>query len=135
MALDAHSGQPGPQRLRDKVLISMNEPVDFCDPASGRSYRLYQESFDGPHKPGSRQYEEIVRGRPFRPQAFYSILAVNYDPGRGWKYLGCLMIVCGTLTLFYMKAYFFPGAGTALDERIRRRLHHGAAEDTAGKTD
>ena len=111
VGVDAQTRQPTDQRLRDNVLISMNEPADFCDPVSGRSYRLYQETFDGPHKPGSREYDEIVRGHPFRPQAFYSILAVNYDPGRGWKYLGSLMIVCGILTLFYMKAYFFPGRG------------------------
>lgn len=117
VALDPQTGQPGQQRLRQKVLISMNEPIDFSDPATGRSYRLYQESFDGPHKPGSREYEEIIRGQPFRPQAFNSILAVNYDPGRGWKYLGSLMIVCGALTLFYMKAYFFPGRGQAAKKR------------------
>ena len=36
-----------------------------------------------------------------------SVLTVNYDPGRGIKYLGCALIVTGIFTMFYMRAYFF----------------------------
>ena len=36
-----------------------------------------------------------------------SVLTVNYDPGRGVKYLGSSLIVIGIFTMFYMRAYFF----------------------------
>jgi hypothetical protein len=35
------------------------------------------------------------------------VLTVNYDPGRGVKYLGSSLIVIGIFTMFYMRAYFF----------------------------
>ncbi len=42
-----------------------------------------------------------------RGELFLSWLTVNYDPGRGLKYFGSLMIVAGIATMFYMRAYFF----------------------------
>jgi len=33
-------------------------------------------------------------------------LTVNYDPGRGLKYTGSLLIVAGVAVVFYMKGYF-----------------------------
>jgi len=105
--VDGQSRQPTDQRLRENVLISMNEPADFSDVFSRKSYRLYQSSFAGPYKPGDEAYAQLARDGRFRDQIFISHLSVNYDPGRGWKYLGSLMIVAGILTMFYMKAYFF----------------------------
>ena len=63
------------------VLISMNEPLKY------NGFTFYQASF-----------EEGEGGRPVA-----SILSVNYDPGRWIKYLGSLMIVLGTLHLFYFR--------------------------------
>jgi len=104
------SGRPIEQ---DQVLITMNAPVDFSDPKRGRSYRLFQEAFRGPFVSGDGIYESHYRSLPadskskLRDQLFMSILTVNYDPGRGVKYIGCLLIVAGITTMFYMRAYFF----------------------------
>ena len=100
------------------VTITMNAPVDFSDPSTGRSYRLFQESFMGPWLPGDPLYERFVKDLGTRrpgtersddpPDAIEaSVLTVNYDPGRGVKYAGSALIVAGIFTMFYMKAYFF----------------------------
>ena len=95
------------QRLQKNVLITLNEPVNFTDPLTQRSLRIYQASFAGPFKPGDREFEQVVRGADMRKSLFQSILTVNYDPGRGLKYAGSLLIVFGIVIIFYMKAYFF----------------------------
>ncbi|MBI3468320.1 MAG: hypothetical protein HY000_35400, partial [Planctomycetes bacterium] len=113
--LDHETRKPlsGKPKEQDQVLITMNAPVDFSDPQRGRSYRLFQEAFRGPFVPGDGIYESHYRGLPadsqskVRDQLFMSILTVNYDPGRGIKYIGCLLIVAGIATMFYMRAYFF----------------------------
>lgn len=64
-----------------ETVIAMNEPL------KERGYTFYQSSF-----------EEDDTGQPIA-----SILSVNKDPGRPWKYLGSLLLVFGSLHLFYMK--------------------------------
>ena len=64
-----------------KTTISMNEPLKY------NGFTFYQSSF---------QQDEM--GRPTM-----SILSVNHDPGRPWKYLGSLLIVLGIIHLFYFK--------------------------------
>lgn len=95
------------KRVRENVLITLNEPGNFSDPRTGRSYRLYQSSFNGPFRPGHPYFDERVGGTGSRDELYLSILSVNYDPGRGLKYFGCLLIVVGIATMYYMKAYFF----------------------------
>jgi hypothetical protein len=95
-----------PKHVQQKVLITLNEPVNFSDPATSRSYRVYQEAFRGPMKPGDPLFDMLAGGTD-REELYLSWLTVNYDPGRGLKYFGCLMIVAGIATMFYMKAYFF----------------------------
>lgn len=95
------------KRLQEKVLITLNEPVNFSDPFSGRSYRVYQESFFGPLKPGDPTFDRLVGGRSPRNELFLSTLTFNYDPGRGLKYFGSLLVVVGIGIMFYMRAYFF----------------------------
>jgi hypothetical protein len=90
----------------EPVLITMNAPIDFKDPQTGRSYRLFQESFNGPYEPGDPVYRKFAPGSS-KPQLYSSTLTVNLDPGRGIKYVGCLLIVAGIATMFYMRAYFF----------------------------
>jgi hypothetical protein len=109
----------GGQNLRENVEITMNAPVDFSAPGKARSYRLFQEGFNGPYRPGDGEYELRMRGVADRPdQIFLSTLTVNYDPGRGIKYLGCLLVVAGIATMFYMRAYFFkPKAQPAAKPR------------------
>jgi hypothetical protein len=98
------------KELQGDVLITMNAPVDFSDPSSGKSYRLFQESYIGPIRPGVQQFEQYYN-RYFAPkgidEGYISTLTVNLDPGRAVKYSGCLLVVAGILTMFYMRAYFF----------------------------
>ncbi len=114
--------------LQEQVRITLNEPVNFSDPRTGRSYRLYQEAFRGPWRPGDGQFEQLLAmtGREDLPgEIFMSWLTVNYDPGRGLKYFGSLMIVAGIATMFYMRAYFFRPPAAA------REVAPGARQPTA----
>jgi hypothetical protein len=95
----------------EKIPIQLNEPVNFADPNTGLSYRLYQESFQGPFRPGERTFDELA-GPTDRDELWESVLTVNYDPGRGLKYVGCLLVVAGIATMFYMRAYFFRPSKT-----------------------
>lgn len=103
----------GKQVLREDVAIPLNEPVDFSDPESGRSYRLFQESFNGPWRPGDPVFERHVRPPSDRPLLYMSTLAVNHDPGRALKYFGSFLVVAGVAVMFYMKAYFFRRRGAS----------------------
>jgi len=108
----------GKPLVKQPVTITMNAPVDFSDPASGRSYRLFQESFMGPWMPGDDLYEKFTKAAKEKPEKLEaSVLTVNYDPGRGVKYLGSGLIVAGIFTMFYMKAYFFNSRRRDDDER------------------
>lgn len=64
-----------------KTVISMNEPLKY------KGFYFYQASF-----------EESPTG-----QAQASILSVNHDPGRPWKYAGSLIMSVGVILLFYFK--------------------------------
>lgn len=64
-----------------KQLISMNEPLKHA------GYTFYQASF-----------QQDDKGEPTA-----SVLSVNYDPGRIWKYAGSLMVVLGSIMLFYFR--------------------------------
>jgi len=66
-----------------EILISMNEPLKH------NGFTFYQASF---------QEDEMG-------QATTSILSVNKDPGRWIKYLGSLLIVLGSIVMFYFKHY------------------------------
>ncbi len=101
---------PG-EMLHENIRIMMNVPYDVVDPKTGRTYRLFQESFNGPWKPGDPVYEQHADKSTGRDQFYRSVLTVNYDPGRAAKYLGCLLICAGIFTMFYMRAYFFKPAG------------------------
>lgn len=89
--------------LWEDVVVTLNAPIDFTDPASGRSYRFYQSSFDGPFRPGDPQYERNVTDRQKQSQLFQSVLSVNFDPGRGLKYFGSMLISVGFLLIFYLR--------------------------------
>lgn len=113
---DPETGDKVCDKIIEKdVLITLNEPITRTDPDTGRSFRLYQEAFRGPFKPGGDDgvYDSKLGGRLLgdetmpRDELFLSWLTVNYDPGRGLKYFGSMMIVAGIATMFYMRAYFF----------------------------
>ena len=67
------------------VNISMNEPMKH------KGLTFYQAS-----------YHEDEQGNPIA-----SVLSVNKDPGRWLKYLGSLMIVFGSIFMFYFKQKIF----------------------------
>lgn len=98
--------------LQQQVWITLNQPVSFSDPRTGRSYRIYQEAFRGPWKPGDPLYDQLVDPASRRGELYLSWLSVNYDPGRGLKYFGCLLIVAGIAVMISMKAHFFQTART-----------------------
>ena len=64
-----------------KHTISMNEPLKH------KGFTFYQASF-----------EQDQSGAPSA-----SVLSVNHDPGRWIKYLGSLLLVLGTLIMFYTR--------------------------------
>lgn len=64
-----------------ETVISMNEPLKY------NGYTFYQSSF-----------EEDEKGQPVA-----SVLSVNRDPGRWLKYLGSLLIVGGSIHMFYFR--------------------------------
>ncbi len=70
----------GPEGGNFQYLIRMNEPLEYM------GYTLYQASYE-----------------PAEPRPVTSILSVNRDPGRYWKYWGSLLIVLGTITLFAVR--------------------------------
>ncbi|GHT09862.1 hypothetical protein FACS1894170_01120 [Planctomycetales bacterium] len=82
------------------ILISMNRPAYFK--GTGQGYRIYQSSYLGPYHPDNAQFFELHDGKIFawekkpRETISMSTLSVNSDPGRGWKYAGCLLIIIGT---------------------------------------
>jgi len=107
---------------RHDIYITMNAPVEFSNPVNGQTYRLFQESFSGPWKPGSNEYEQMVLPTSEKEELYLSVLTVNADPGRWIRNLGCLFVVLGIATMFYMKAYFFKPrrkkpTGPATDEK------------------
>ncbi len=89
--------------LQKNVLITLNAPVDFTDPRSGRTYRLFQSSFDGPWTPGEPAFRHFVGDDRDRDHVYRSVLSVNYDPGRRWKYIGSLLIVAGIVLVYYVR--------------------------------
>lgn len=115
LALD-HANRPiwtQTAATRDDIWITMNAPIDCFDPQTGRSYRLFQERFSGPFKPGeqisfTQKFEDLVSADSLLKNELYeSILTVNYDPGRGVRNVGCLLVCLGIAVMFYMRAYFF----------------------------
>ena len=67
---------------------------------------MFQSSFEGPWLPGEAEFDRLVHGDRSRDQIYLSRLSVNYDPGRGLKYAGCLLIVVGIVIVYYLRAYF-----------------------------
>ena len=87
----------------ENVLISMNRPGYFG------GYRIYQSSYIGPFYPDQPQFHEFYDKTIFpwetrpRESIAMSTLSVNADPGRGWKYFGCFLIVLGTALFVWRK--------------------------------
>ena len=98
------------QNPEDDALIQMNRPGVLRSPGSGRVFWAYQDSFNGPYRPGDPEFEQVVDGRLLpgetkpRETLYRTTITLNDDPGRGLKYLGSLLIVLGTAFLIYRKS-------------------------------
>ncbi len=68
--------------------ITMNVPLVY-DAPDGRRFKVFQADFDEPSQ-----------------GAATSIFQVVYDPGLDLKYLGSLLLCCGTFLMFYLGGYF-----------------------------
>ncbi len=113
--VDFLSADPEGESLLEDVQIELNEPIDFADPESGRSYRMFQSSFEpvkaiSQESDGSRYYNpdfhELTGDFAPTDLVYGSVFSMNYDPGRGIKYAGSLMITAGIAIIFYMRTYF-----------------------------
>ena len=104
-AADATLPNDSADAIAQNVVIAMNAPADVTDPATGRSYRFFQEGRWGPVRPGWPEYENLVNRFGPRERFWLSWLAVSYDPGRGLKYAGSLLIVAGIAVVYYFRGY------------------------------
>ncbi|MBW3600279.1 MAG: SMP-30/gluconolactonase/LRE family protein [Planctomycetes bacterium] len=114
--------------FRRDVWITMNAPIEFSDPSSQRRFRIFQEAFNGPWKPGDAQFEINVPASSEKSELYQSVLTVNYDPGRPVRNLGCLLVVLGIATMFYMRAYFFKPRRSAAETAASRPAETTPAE-------
>ena len=103
-------GDP-PKKLQENVLITLNAPVDFTDPRSGRTYRLFQSGFSGPWTPGDDEFDQLLGDGRSRDHVYLSRLSVNYDPGRRLKYAGSLLIVVGMVIVYGLRRLQGSGFG------------------------
>ena len=92
-----------PKKLLADALIELNKPVDFTDPQSGRTYRFFQSSFDGPYLPGEAEFNKLVGNARSHDQVYRSYLSVNYDPGRWLKYVGGVLVLLGIIIVYYFR--------------------------------
>ncbi|MCE5266988.1 MAG: cytochrome c biogenesis protein CcsA [Planctomycetaceae bacterium] len=88
-----------PKKLRENVLITLNAPADFTDPHSGLTYRLFQSRYEGPWTPGE-EFDKLIGDDRSRDHLYRTHLTVNYDPGRGAKAFGSLLIVLGMVIVY-----------------------------------
>jgi hypothetical protein len=99
--------------------ISMNHPL------SHRGYTFYQMRYSAHLDPQTGE----------RTGQFQSVLQVAIDPGRPIKYAGCLLLVLGIFTQFYMRAGVFSDSAKKEWKRLAEKGNRvGAARSPlAGK--
>lgn len=111
------------QPLQQQVVIALNAPAEATDPRTGRSYRLFQEDYKGPWKPGEdwmpgvKPFDRYAGPDSRREDLALSVLSVNYDPGRGLKYAGSLLITVGVAVVFYLRAHLLRRRGGEPDPK------------------
>ena len=85
--------------------ISMNDPMTH------RGFTFYQMRYSALQDPHTGQ----------RTGQFQSVFQVGVDPGRPIKYAGCIILVLGIFTQFYMRAGVFSDGGKKERERAARK--------------
>ena len=93
--LSAPGAGAAPQKF-ENLLVTLNAPLDFTDPRSGKSFRMFQASMSQAYQP---QQLGIKLGEP----VYVSGLSLNDDPGRGLTYVGCLMVVAGIFVAYFVR--------------------------------
>jgi hypothetical protein len=89
------SGKGAPPKFED-LMVTLNAPLDLADPAHpGRSYRIFQSSMT----PINPEDFDFKTGKA----VYVSGLTLNYDPGRGLTYLGCLLVVAGIFVAYFVR--------------------------------
>ncbi len=92
----------------ENLLVTLNAPLDFVDPAfPGRSYRMFQSKMDGLYNP------ETFNRKPGE-SVYLSGFRLNYDPGRGLTYVGCLLVVAGIFVAYFVR--FVRNPAQAVDK-------------------
>lgn len=76
--------------------VTLNAPLDFTDPRSGKSFRMFQSTMSPAYQP---QQFGIKLGEP----VYVSGLSLNDDPGRGVTYVGCLLVVAGIFVAYFVR--------------------------------
>ena len=92
---EASASGKAPPAYKD-LRVTLNAPLDFTDPRSGKSFRMFQSTMSEAFEP---QQFGIKLGEP----VYVSGLSLNDDPGRGVTYLGCLMIVAGIFVAYFVR--------------------------------
>ena len=103
--------------IKDKpYTISMNEPM------AHRGFKFYQMRYSAIQDPHTGQ----------RTGQFQSVFQVGFDPGRPIKYAGCIILVLGIFTQFYMRAGVFSDGGKRERERAagKNRADRATAKQT-----
>ena len=81
------------------------------DPMTHRGFTFYQMRYSAIQDPHTGQ----------RTGQFQSVFQVGVDPGRPIKYAGCIILVLGIFTQFYMRAGVFTDGGKKERERAARK--------------
>jgi hypothetical protein len=118
-------------RLKDEKLGIIDQPhtIAMNEPLSHRGYTFYQSSYNRHRDPQTLQFTG----------QFQSVFQVATDPGRQVKYAGCLLVVLGAFTQFYMRAGIFTDGGKRERERAaaksRKRSERDGQSPGSGVTD
>jgi len=100
--LDRSTGKP--IEFKGKPLsdqrIAMNAPLDFAQPDTGHTYRLFQWTNSPEAQPPSKFGLQPQAGEDL---IYMSYLRVASDPGRGLKYAGCILVVAGVFLRYFVR--------------------------------
>ena len=101
--------------------------VRLIDPAEGIKDRPYTISMNDPMTHRGFTFYQMRCSALQDPHAgrrtgqFQSVFQVGVDPGRPIKYAGCIILVLGIFTQFYMRAGVFSDGGKKERERAARK--------------
>ena len=100
-------------RLTDPAEGIKDRPytISMNDPMTHRGFTFYQMRYSALQDPHTGQ----------RTGQFQSVFQVGVDPGRPIKYAGCIILVLGIFTQFYMRAGVFTDGGKKQRERAARQ--------------